>query len=58
MSFVSFPTDPNIMETVQLSQKEIQFLLELLESQDISEMEQDVSDLVALHAKIYSLQTY
>ena len=47
-----------MMETLQLSQKEIEFLLELLESQDISEVEQDVSDLVALHAKIYSLQTY
>ena len=46
------------MEMVQLSQKEIKFLLELLESQDLSEVNQDVSDLVALHAKIYSLQTY
>ena len=46
------------METLQLSQKEIEFLLELLESQDLSEVNQNVSDLVALHAKISSLQTY
>ena len=46
------------METLQLSQKEIKFLLEMLESQDLSEVNQDVSDLVALHAKISSLQTY
>ena len=46
------------METLQLSQKEIEFLLELLESQDLSEVNQNVFDLVALHAKISSLQTY
>ena len=46
------------METLQLSQKEIEFLLEMLESQDLSEVNQNVSDLVALHAKISSLQTY
>ena len=46
------------METLQLSQKEIEFLLELLESQDLSEVNQNVTDLVALHAKISSLQTY
>ena len=47
-----------MMETLELSQKEIQFLLELLESQDLSEVHQNVSDLVVLHAKISSLQTY
>ena len=46
------------METLQLSQKEIEFLLEILESQDLSEVNQNVTDLVALHAKISSLQTY
>jgi hypothetical protein len=46
------------METLQLSQKEIKVLLEILEMQDLSEVNQDVSDLVALHAKIFSLQTY
>ena len=46
------------METLQLSQKEIKVLLEILESQDLSEVNQNVSDLVALHAKISSLQTY
>ena len=46
------------METLQLSQKEIKFLLEILESQDLSEVNQNVTDLVALHAKISSLQTY
>ena len=46
------------METLQLSQKEIEFLLEMLESQDLSEVNQNVTDLVALHAKISSLQTY
>ena len=46
------------METLQLSQKEIKVLLEILESQDLSEVNQNVSDLVALHEKISSLQTY
>jgi hypothetical protein len=46
------------METLQLSQKEIKVLLEILESQDLSEVNQNVSDLVVLHAKISSLQTY
>ena len=58
MSFVSFPTDPNIMETLQLTQKEIKILLELLESQDLSEMSQNVFDLVVLHEKLTSSQTY
>jgi hypothetical protein len=46
------------METLQLSQKEIKVLLEILESQDLSEVNQNVSDLFALHEKISSLQTY
>ena len=46
------------METLQLSQKEIKVLLELLESQDLSEVNQNVFDLVVLHDKINSLQTY
>ena len=46
------------METLQLSQKEIKILLELLESQDLSEVNQDVSDLFTLHEKISSLQIY
>ena len=46
------------METLQLSQKEIKVLLELLESQDLSEVNQDVTDLFVLHEKISSLQTY
>ena len=46
------------METLQLSQKEIKVLLELLESQDLSEVNQNVSDLFTLHEKISSLQTY
>lgn len=58
MSFVSFPTDPNIMEMVELSQKEIKILLELLESQDLSEVHSNVFDLVVLHDKLTSSQTY
>ena len=58
MSFVSFPTDPNIMETLQLTQKEIKILLQLLETQDLSEMSQNVFDLVVLHEKLTSSQTY
>ena len=46
------------METLQLSQKEIKVLLEILESQDLSEVNQNVFDLVVLHEKISSLQTY
>ena len=46
------------MEMVELSQKEIKILLELLETQDLSEVNQNVFDLVALHDKINSLQTY
>ena len=46
------------METLQLSQKEIKVLLEMLESQDLSEVNQNVFDLVVLHDKISSLQTY
>ena len=46
------------MEMVQLSQKEIKILLELLESQDLSEMSQNVFDLIRLHDKLSSSQTY
>jgi len=46
------------MEMVQLSQKEIKILLELLESQDLSEVNQNVFDLVVLHEKLSSSQTY
>ena len=46
------------METLELSQKEIKVLLEILESQDLSEVNQNVTDLVLLHDKISSLQTY
>jgi len=46
------------METLELSQKEIKILLELLESQDLCEVNQNVFDLVVLHDKINSLQTY
>ena len=46
------------METLQLSQKEIKFLLEILEMQDLSEVNQNVTDLFVLHEKISSLQTY
>ena len=47
-----------MMEMVQLSQKEIKILLELLESQDLSEVHQNVFDLVVLHDKLTSSQTY
>jgi len=46
------------MEMVELSQKEIKILLELLESQDLSEVNQNVFDLVVLHDKLTSSQTY
>jgi hypothetical protein len=46
------------MEMVQLSQKEIKILLELLESQDLCEVQQNVFDLVVLHEKLTSSQTY
>ena len=46
------------MEMVELSQKEIQILLQLLESQDLSESEHHVFDLVVLHEKLSSSQTY
>jgi hypothetical protein len=46
------------METLQLSQKEIKILLELLESQDLCEVQQNVFDLVVLHEKLTSSQTY
>ena len=46
------------METLELSQKEVKILLELLESQDLCEVNQNVFDLVVLHEKISSLQTY
>jgi len=47
-----------MMEMVQLSQKEIRILLELLESQDLCEVQQNVFDLVVLHEKLTSSQTY
>jgi hypothetical protein len=47
-----------MMEMVQLSQKEIKILLELLESQDLCEVQQNVFDLVVLHEKLTSSQTY
>ena len=46
------------MEMVQLSQREIKILLELLESQDLSKSEHHVFDLVSLHEKLSSSQTY
>ena len=46
------------METLQLSQKEIKILLELLESQDLSKVQQNVFDLVVLLEKLTSSQTY
>jgi len=46
------------METLELSQKEIEVLLEILESQDLSEVNQNITELVLLHDKISSLQTY
>jgi len=46
------------MEMVELSQKEIKILLELLESQDLSEVHHNVFDLVVLHEKLSSSQTY
>ena len=46
------------METLELSQKEIKILLELLESQDLCEVQQNVFDLVVLHDKLISSQTY
>ena len=47
-----------MMETVELSQKEIKILLELLESQDLSESEHHVFDLVSIHEKLSSSLTY
>ena len=46
------------MEMVELSQKEIKILLELLESQDLSKTSQNVFVLVSLHDKLISSQTY
>jgi len=46
------------MEMVQLTQKEIKILLELLESQDLGEVHQNVFDMVVLHDKLISSQTY
>lgn len=46
------------MEMVELTQKEIKILLELLETQDLSEVHQNVFDLVVLHEKLSSSQTY
>jgi len=46
------------MEILELSQREIGILLSLLEEQDLEETNHSVSDLIALHSKISSLQTY
>lgn len=46
------------MEMVQLTQKEIKILLELLESQDLGEVHQNVFDLVSIHEKLTSSLTY
>ena len=46
------------METLQLSQHEIDLLLQILESQDLEETQLSVTDLISLHSKISSLQTY
>jgi len=46
------------MEMLELSQKEIQILLQLLESQDLSESEHHVFDLVSIHEKLSSSLTY
>jgi len=46
------------METLQLSQKEIKILLELLESQDLSESDHHVFDLFSIHEKLSSSLTY
>ena len=43
---------------VQLTQKEIKILLELLESQDLGEVYQNVFDLVSIHEKLTSSLTY
>jgi hypothetical protein len=46
------------MEMVQLTQKEIKILLELLESQDLCEVHHNVFDLVSIHEKLTSSLTY
>ena len=46
------------METLELSQKEINLLLTLLEEQDLEETNVPVSDLIILHAKLSSAKTY
>jgi len=46
------------MEMVELSQKEIKILLELLESEDFSESKHHVFDLVSIHEKLSSSLTY
>ena len=46
------------METLELSQKEIKILLELLESKDLSESDYHVFDLVSIHEKLSSSLTY
>jgi hypothetical protein len=46
------------METLQLTQDEINLLIDLLESQDLEETLFQVSDLIYLHGKLSALRTY
>jgi len=46
------------MEMVELSQKEIEILLELLEAQDLSDVGYPVPEIIILHEKLISSQTY
>ena len=47
-----------MMEMVQLTQKEIGILLELLEAQDLSDVGYPVHEIVTLHEKLISSQTF
>jgi len=48
------------MEMIELSQKEIQTLIQLLESVDLEELEDlmNVRDLITLHEKLQNSKTY
>lgn len=46
------------METLELTQNEINLLINLLESQDLEETRFPVSDLIYLHGKLSALRTY
>ena len=46
------------METLQLTQDEINLLIDLLESEDLEETRLPVSDLIYLHGKLSALRTY